>query len=84
MAICTDNITINGRIYVRTWSDEGVYIHGGYPEGNYTEATDPADAGRVYTETSIPIPGPGDEEISDSEALAIITGGEAGEGGEAE
>ena len=81
MAICTENLTINGRAYVRTWSDAGMYIHGGFREGDYPEAVDPADAGRVYVETSIPIPGPADEEISDSEALAIITGGEAGEGG---
>lgn len=79
MAICTDNVTIGGREYVRTWSDAGMYIHGGFREGDYPEAVDPADAGRVYVETNIPIPGPGDEEISDSEALAIITGEGGGE-----
>lgn len=79
--IRTETMIINNRTYVRTWSDAGVYIHGGYREGDYPEAVDPADAGRVYVETTIPIPGPADAEISDSEALAIITGGEAGEGG---
>lgn len=40
---------------VHTWSDAGFYIHGGYPEADYDEATDPIDAGRTYTETDIPI-----------------------------
>ena len=40
---------------VRTYSDANVYIHGGSPEGDYAEATDPIDANRVYTETDIPI-----------------------------
>lgn len=39
---------------VRTYSDRGVLIHGGVPEGNYTEAIDPVSLGRVYTETDIP------------------------------
>lgn len=82
MAICTERIDIDGREYVRTWSDAGVFIHGGYPEGDYVEATDPADMGRVYVETDRPLPTPGDMEIPDAEALAIITGA-AGEGGAA-
>lgn len=41
--------------FVTAYSDQGVYIHGGSPEGNYATATDPASAGRVYTETDIPI-----------------------------
>ena len=40
---------------VRTYSDEGFYIHGGYPEADYTEVIDPISAGRTYTETDIPI-----------------------------
>ena len=79
--IQTENIVINNRTYVRTWSDAGVYIHGGFPEGNYSDATDPADSGRVYVETDIPLPTAEDAEISDSEALSIITAGEAGKGG---
>lgn len=39
---------------VRTYSDKGVLIHGGVPESNYTEAIDPVNLGRVYTETDIP------------------------------
>ena len=38
---------------IRTYSDANVYIHGGYPEGNYAEAIDPIGLGRTYTETDI-------------------------------
>lgn len=55
---------------IRTWSDAGVLIHGGFPEGDYESAIDPADAGRTYTETDIQI----DDSITAEEALAIITG----------
>lgn len=72
--IQTENIIINNKTYVRTWSDAGVYIHGGFPEGDYTDATDPAEAGRVYVETDRALPTPGDMEIPDAEALKIITG----------
>lgn len=40
---------------VRTYSDDGFLIHGGFPEGDYAEAVDPIDAGRTYIETDIPI-----------------------------
>lgn len=40
---------------IRTYSDAGFYIHGGFPEADYEEAIDPADAGRTYVETDIPI-----------------------------
>lgn len=39
---------------VKAYSDAGVMIHGGFPEGNYNEALDPASAGRTYIETDIP------------------------------
>lgn len=67
---------IAGTNLIKTYSDLGVYIHGGVPEADYEEAVDPVDAGRVYTETDRPIEG---NEIPDSEALAIITGEEVGE-----
>lgn len=56
---------------VRTYSDKGVMIHGGYPEADYSEAIDPISAGRTYIETEIPIPS---EEITDTQALNIIMG----------
>lgn len=40
---------------VRTYSDAGFYIHGGFPEGDYEEAVDPIEMGREYIETDIPI-----------------------------
>ena len=43
--------TINGLIH--TYSDTGMKIHGGFPQGDYDEAYDPID--REYIETNIPI-----------------------------
>ena len=68
--IRTETITINQRQFIRTWSDAGFYIHGGSPEGDYSEATDPAELGRTYTETNIPIEGETDAE----EILDILLG----------
>ena len=65
-----ETIIINGKEYVRTWSDIGKMIE---RDGiRYESAVDPAYLGRTYTETDEPVP---DEELTDSEALAIITGG---------
>lgn len=58
---------------VRTYSDKHVYIHGGFPEGNYTEAIDPIRLNRVYTETDIPIEDA--EFLEPQEALNVIFGG---------
>ena len=55
--IVTETFEINGRQFVRTYSDKGMMIHGGSPEGDYSEACDPAEFGRTYTETDIPIEG---------------------------
>ena len=56
---------------IRTYSNKGVMIHGGFPEADYSEAIDPISAGRTYTETDIPIPS---EEITDTQALNILLG----------
>ena len=58
---------------VRTYSDRGVYIFGGEPEGNYDEAIDPIGVIREYIETDIPIES---VEIEDSDALHILLGRE--------
>lgn len=60
--------TVNNLIH--TWSDLGMKIHGGVPEGDYDEAYDPIDSGRTYTETDIPI----DDETSAEEIVNILTG----------
>ena len=36
---------------VLTYSDKRFYIHGGMPEGDYSEAIDPIDLHRIYIET---------------------------------
>jgi len=61
----------DGVVLNRTYSDRGMMIHGGFPEGDYEESIDPENANRVFTETDIPIPS---EEITDTEALNIIMG----------
>ncbi len=68
--IIIENITINGRECIRTYSDAGMLIE--RDGARYEEAIDPAELGRVYTETNEPIT---DVELSAEEALEIITGG---------
>ncbi len=67
--IQTETIIINDKQYVRTYSDRGMMIHGGVPEGDYDEAVDPAELGRTYTETDIPIEG---EESEAEEIVSMI------------
>ena len=69
--IRTETITIGEKQFVRTYSDKGMMIHGGMPEADYSEAIDPAELGRTYTETDTPIEGEDAEEI-----LSILLGGE--------
>ena len=47
--IKTETITINGRQLLRTWSDAGRMIERN--GARYSEAVDPLDSGRTYTET---------------------------------
>jgi hypothetical protein len=79
--IVQEPFTKDGKQKIRRYSDRNVYIHGGNPEADYDVAVDFADAVVTYVETDRPINA---EEISDSEALAIITGTEynGAEGGE--
>lgn len=51
--IITENLTINGRAFVKTYSDKGMMVE---RDGvRYSEAIDPAEFGREYTETDEPI-----------------------------
>lgn len=71
--IKTENLTINNRAFVRTYSDSGFMIE---RDGvRYSEAIDPAELGRTYTETDEPIEGKDMTEI-EQKAMAydIITG----------
>lgn len=70
MAIVTETYKIGERDFVRTYSDRGMLIHGGMPEGDYSEANDPAELNRTYVETEIPIEG----EESAEEIVNILMG----------
>lgn len=71
--IKTENVVINERTFVHTYSDIGMKIHGGSPESDYDEAYDPIELGRTYIETDIPIEG---EEAEAEEIVNILTGEE--------
>lgn len=70
--IRTETITISGKTFIRTYSDRGMMIHGGSPEGDYDEAYDPIELWQIYTETDIPI----DSEDADAEEIVNILTGE--------
>ncbi len=51
--IVTERLTIGGRAFVKTYSDEGYMVE---RDGvRYSEAIDPAEFDRQYTETDEPI-----------------------------
>lgn len=49
--IKSETITINGRTFVRTYSDANRMIRQDSTGAVYSEAYDPVDSGRTYTET---------------------------------
>ena len=55
MAIIQEHFMVGERDFIRTYSDRGMKIHGGFPEDDYDEASEPAEFGRAYTETNIPV-----------------------------
>jgi hypothetical protein len=58
--IIKENLTINGRDFVKTYSDKGMMVE---RDGvRYSEAIDPAEFGRGYTETDEPIEKEGGED----------------------
>lgn len=71
--IVQEHFDVNGRDFIHTYSDNNMMIHGGVPEADYSEATDPANLGRTYTETDIPI----EDDTTAEELLSILTGGDA-------
>ena len=51
--IVKENIEISGKDFVKQYSDSGFYIE---RDGvQYSEAIDPSEFGRTYTETDIPV-----------------------------
>ena len=71
MALITEQFTINGRAFTRTYSDDHRYV---CRDGEqYEVAEDPTEFGRVYTEgDKIEYY---DEEITDEELAEILLGG---------
>lgn len=67
--IKTENIAVNGKAFVRTYSDTHYIERDGI---RYAEAVDPAELGRTYTESTEELP-----ELCAEEALRIILGGDA-------
>ena len=69
---------INGVVYSYTYSDSGYMID---RDGvRYSEAVDPLDSGRLYTETDEPIDvGPREETVEDYKAARHILGVETEE-----
>ena len=66
--IQTELITVDNRQLRRTWSDAGFMIE--RDGAMYSEAVDPAEFDRVYTETDMPVePESTDEIISASEGI---------------
>lgn len=64
--------------FIKTYSDEGFYIHGGFPEGDYAQAIDPPEFNRTYAETNRYI----DEAQTNKEkavAYDVLIGGVASE-----
>ena len=47
-----ENVVINNREFTHTWSDRFIIKRDGVV---YSDAIDPIDSGRVYTETDIPL-----------------------------
>lgn len=63
--IKTESLTINGKPFIRTYSDSGYMIE---RDGiRYSEAIDPAEFNRQYTETDEPIEG---EDMTETEMKA--------------
>lgn len=63
--IAAENVTINGKSFVRTFSDSGYMVE---RDGiRYSEAIDPAELNRTYMETDEPIEG---EDMTETEQKA--------------
>ena len=78
--IITENVTIDGRQFVKTYSDAGLYIRQEQTGAEYSEAIDVSESEYTYTETDKPIETDG---VSEAEQKAAawdeLTGGGANE-----
>lgn len=72
--IVQTHFDVNGRDFVRTVSDEGRYVVRDGVE--YSEACDPAEYGRTYTEGDLMPPEEREDELAaKAEAYDILMGG---------
>lgn len=62
--IITENVILDNTEFVYTYSDAGCFIRQDGTGDLYESAYDPADSGRTYTETDIPIDGEGSDEAT--------------------
>lgn len=72
--IVRENTEISGKAFVKTYSDKGFYIE---RDGEkYSEAIDPAEFPREYTETDVPIEDSEEQTDAEQKAAAFdyITG----------
>ena len=61
--IVIEKLTINGKAFIKTYSDKGFMVE---RDGvQYSEAIDPEETGRTYTETGAPV-----EKLSEMEEKA--------------
>lgn len=78
--IKSETITINGLALARTYSDANRMIKRDDTGNIYSEAVDPLNSGRTYTETDTPIEQTEDDRVAqleeDSKALKILLGEE--------
>ena len=72
--IKSETITINGRAFVRTYSDANLMIRQDGTGNIYSEAVDPVGSGRTYTETEEEIPTATDD-ADYKTAFEILIGG---------
>lgn len=71
--IVQEHFDVNGRDFIRTYSDAGRYVVGNGVE--YSEACDPAEFGRQYTEGDLmPEEERTDEIAAKAEAYDILMG----------
>lgn len=72
--IVQTHFDVNGRDFVRTYSDAGRYVLRDNIE--YSEACDPAELGRTYTEGDLMPPEEREDELAaKAEAYDILMGG---------
>lgn len=78
--IITENVTIDGRQFVKTYSDAGVYIRQEQTGAMYSEAIDVENSAFTYSETNKPIE---TDDMTETEQKAaawdLLTGGGANE-----